>query len=530
MHPQNNGAGTPHGSRPRHSDSTVSMHQVATTRNDLHDLSLERDVLWSFIVHSDLIMQSQVARDDFYSGQHATIFDAIVRSLADDGVVDTERVRGALVDMGRLESVGGFEYLNELTAGIPSRSVPAQRLRKLARQRRLRAALTALAARMGTDEQDRYMAAVDAARAELTALDADERLSYRLLQEAIPEMLKPIGERLSTGFDTLDEATRGGIPFGRVIVLVGAPGAAKTTLATSLADRWERAGCACVFLAADEPPESILVRLGQLAGLSRAALESDGPAGDYVRTAFASSCSGRLLCVLDPEGDDSMSAIEDAERALLHLAGARRRLLVVDSLQSARCRAADAAQSERERIDIKLAVLKRIARRGTLVVAISEMARHGYRSGDRRQNTSAIAAGKESGSIEYGASLLLGLRSVKGDACLVDVEVAKNRLGSGKPEFRLKLDAERASFVEVELPEDDGSDGSRTEELKADRARERVLAAVRANRDLRSANAVSRAAGGTKSDNIAMVKELVEEGSLVKVDGVFRVAVPREVV
>jgi KaiC/GvpD/RAD55 family RecA-like ATPase len=359
--------------------------------------------------------------------------------------------------------------------------------------------------------------------AALEAAERPPRPPYLTVSEMVVSALKPVGQRLSTSFETLDEATRGGIPLGRVLVLAGAPGAAKTTLSTFLIAQWEKAGCAVVYLAADEPAEGILTRLGQLHGFSREALESEGPAGEAIRAGFAERASGHAMAVIEPDADDSMCTIEDAERALLHLAGVKPRVLVVDSLQTARCAGAELAESARERIDAKIAVIKAIAKRGTLVVAISEMSRAGYPSGSRAENISALASGKESGSIEYGAALLLGLRSVANENGLIDVEVAKNRLGGSKPEFRLKLDFDRASFEEVDLPSE-ATSAHATEEAKASRDRDRILTIVASRRDLRSASAVSRTAGGNKQDNLAMVRELTEEGLLVKVDGCFRVA------
>jgi len=268
---------------------------------------------------------------------------------------------------------------------------------------------------------------------------------WRWLHEAIPSALKPVGERFSTGFATLDDALRGGVPLGRVVMLLGAPGAAKTTLAAYLADRWERAGAAVVFLAVDEPAEGIILRLGQLSGWSRESLEEEGDASDAVRAGFAKRSEGRRLVVLDP--DEHGMSIEDAAQALQEAGKDRPRVLMLDSLQTARCAAAAGVDSSIERMDAVVHTLKRIARTGVLVLAISEMSRAGYR-GDAGQ-VSALSAGKGSGSIEYGGSLVLALQSVKGEAGQVDVEVAKNRIRGAKPKLRLQLDFERASFTEI---------------------------------------------------------------------------------
>lgn len=367
---------------------------------------------------------------------------------------------------------------------------------------------------------------IRAAMAAAVAANEPPPPAYRVLSEMVGT-LQPIGQRMSTGFATLDDATRGGVPLGRVVVLAGAPGAAKTTLSVHFADQWERAGCAVVYLASDEPVEGIITRLGQLGGFSRDGLESEGSAGDAIRAGFAQRSAGRRLAVIDPDEDPTMCTIEDAERAVLHLAGDRPRVLVVDSLQTARCAAADAAESLRERIDAKLAVIKAIAKRGTLVIAISEMSRAGYRSASRSENISALAAGKESGAIEYGASLLLGLRSVAGEHGQVDVEVAKNRLGGAKPELRLKLDPERASFAEVALPS--GEDPSEPKaDVRLERAKEHVRNTVRMHSNLASVRSVLALCDGSRSANHDAIKDMQRCGELVIVDGSFRLNQPAD--
>jgi KaiC/GvpD/RAD55 family RecA-like ATPase len=344
------------------------------------------------------------------------------------------------------------------------------------------------------------------------------RPAYQLLGEMVEHSLRPVGLRLPTGFATLDAATRGGIPVGRVVVINGAPAAGKSTVAVSLGNRFERAGAAVVFLAADEPADGILTRFGQLAGYSRDSLESEGPVGDSIRANFARSSADRRIAVIDPDAHDSMCTIEHAEQALLHLAGDRPRVLVVDSLQTARCTAADGAESLREKIDAKIAVIKAIAKRGTLVIAISEMSRAGYRSGSRAENISALAAGKESGSIEYAAALLLGLRSVAGETGLVDVEVAKNRLGSGKPELRLRLDFDRADFEEVAAPSEAERDRQSKHVASARMADvcQRIRVAVLRHADLTSKNKLATAAKVNKQVCNNAVDQLELDGELFK--------------
>jgi KaiC/GvpD/RAD55 family RecA-like ATPase len=329
------------------------------------------------------------------------------------------------------------------------------------------------------------------------------------LSQLVPSYLQPVRFRLDTGFPTLDQATRGGIPSGKVVMLAGAPGAAKTSVSVYLADRWERAGACILYLAADEAPDGILMRLGQLAGFSRDALEDDSDAGEAVRIGFAKRSEGRAFYIADPDAESSLRTLEDASEALFKLAGDAPRVLVIDSLQTCQCAAASALESGRERMDAKIAAAKSIARRGSIVLCVSEMSRAGYMSGERGGNVSALAASKESGSIEYGASLLLGLRSVTGGGGAIAVEVAKNRLGRDKPEFVLEMDYARASLREVAV----SADQPRNVDPTAQKYRERIVHRVQ-TMSLRSQNEICDAIGGSKTTALKVIGEMVREGRL----------------
>jgi replicative DNA helicase len=486
-------------------------------RLELHDLVLERAVLCAAMLLPGFALASKVVPDDFYSHSNGQIF-AVLCKLASEGKPhDTAALHDALHDAGRLGAVGGDEYLLAVTETMPSDQTDTRRLRRLARRRAVHDAAALVAGKAGSDELPRYLAALDGARAALEAVDRDESVARIPTLSELALALGAVGTRLPTGLPALDAATRGGLPLGRFVALLGAPGASKTNLCAWLADGWERAGCAVAFLAADESREAIVTRLGQLDGHDREALEGVDPGR---RETFARSSRARAIVVIDPYDDELF--LEDAERLLLEGAGDRPRVMFVDSIQTVPCREALQYETTREQIEATVRVIKRICRRGTLVVAISEMSRAGYRTGKRDQDISALGAGAESRAIEYAAHLLIGLRSVTGEVGVVDLEVAKNRLGSAKPEIRTRLDFSSLSWREIEKPEHDDVDRERA---KSTQLRERALAAC-AREECRTLAAIIRGAGMRKRDGNSITRELVEEGVLVRVDGVYRVAQP----
>jgi KaiC/GvpD/RAD55 family RecA-like ATPase len=317
---------------------------------------------------------------------------------------------------------------------------------------------------------------------------------------------RPTPPRLATKFPTLDKATRGGIPAGRRVVLVAPPGAGKTTLAAQWSHDWAIAGARVVYLAMDQDPEAILVRLGQREGLDRDNLE--GITGPEAKHAAWLTLADRLAPLPLRVLDGADTTVETALAALRALPGDGPIVLVLDSLQTIRCAAAEPAETPRARMDTILDVLRRAA---ATIVGVSEMNRGGYLAG-RASPTDTIAAAKESGAIEFWADLLIGLRSVKGEADLVDVDIAKNRLGV-KCELRLRLSFARALLTEAEGPDEDAGEPKEADAGDLDR---RILRAV-CEQEIRSIDRLAAAVHvrtGVASDRAGAI--------LVKVGGRYR--------
>lgn len=254
---------------------------------------------------------------------------------------------------------------------------------------------------------------------------------------------------MPTGVATLDKATRGGLRSGGLVLCGGAPGSGKTSWLVDLAVGYARAGHPVVVLAIDEAAGGILIRIGQLLGLTRSALER----GDRdVRDELAARLDDLAIVIIDQDEDVGATV----ESAAAHLGGMSAALgkagvLVVDSVQKARCLASDDADGLRARISAVVESLKTASKtHDVLVLATSEMSRATYRHKRPSENGEALAGFKESGSLEYAATLALSLSSIDDEHVLV--EIAKNRLGP-RPSFTLRLDRHRASFTEV--PSDD---------------------------------------------------------------------------
>lgn len=260
--------------------------------------------------------------------------------------------------------------------------------------------------------------------------------------ERVLDAFDPNVVRHATPFKTLNDATRGGFRQKDLVVLAGAPGAGKTSLAVQVAAHMLETGVPACLLAGDESIEYLLGRLAQRKGLSRDDFEDGRP---HAKEAFLKVVAGWKLHALDSDWDGV--TIEYAARLLHEDHGPG--LLVVDSVQRVRSDTSHEAENSKGRVDDVTMTLKQVAARyGHMVVATSEVGRSNYRNKNPLENSEDLAAGKESGDIEYAAKLQLVLKASK-EEDVVDVTTPKNRLGRGKPKWRLKWDYQRATFSEV---------------------------------------------------------------------------------
>lgn len=264
--------------------------------------------------------------------------------------------------------------------------------------------------------------------------------------------------RVPTGWPSFDAAARGGLTFGRRTFLVGAPNAGKTAVAVVLAQRMWQAGYVVGILAVDEEPDDITARFAQMAGFRLEDTES----GDPERLAEIADALKEAGVYLYDHGWSIEAAAEDLA-AHAREAG-KRAVFVVDSVQTVRCAEALKADGPRMVVAANVRALKAVtSAHKLLLIATSEMSRGGYGNTEAAKNFNDMAAGKESGDIEYAAAVQIVLRSVKDTPDKIHVSVPKLKRGKSV-EFHLRLN--RACH---ELTECEGPVADNPEDVKATR-------------------------------------------------------------
>jgi archaellum biogenesis ATPase FlaH len=304
----------------------------------------------------------------------------------------------------------------------------------------------------------------------LPVLDAPVTILRRLQDRPDP---------IPTEIAQLDRQLRGGMRPGKAMVIGGTAGAGKTALGLQIALAAAKAGCAVAAFMADEGREPAVIRLGQQLGYIREQIEEGS---DAVLDAMERELAGKVLTFPDPDAEAD-TTIEGVTEALVQAYASRRKLVLLDSIQTVRTRhPLGEIPSLRERIMENARTARRLAvEHGLVLVYTSEVNRSWYRSRKEEDRASDLAAFAEA-RIEFSGDVLLTMRASDEDPDLVDVRIPKNRLGHRMP-FLLRLDRKRALFMPV-----DGDPTAAIREAKSsqlvDKQREAILRALGQHPDL----------------------------------------------
>ena len=89
-----------------------------------HQLEAEKGVIGSMLRSGDAVMLAleSLHEDDFYDPSMRELFSAMLHLTSRSKPVDIVTVSEEMTRRGRLEAIGGIEFLIELTRGVPAAS------------------------------------------------------------------------------------------------------------------------------------------------------------------------------------------------------------------------------------------------------------------------------------------------------------------------------------------------------------------------------------------------------------------------
>lgn len=231
---------------------------------------------------------------------------------------------------------------------------------------------------------------------------------------------------LRTGLAELDRIMGGGLPSIGLVILGAMSSTGKTTLCVQIADGLARRGTPVLFATLEQSAAEIVSK-----SVARMASSRTRPNGSaiYVHPSDLTTRTGREgiardadknaavvwalndyaenvapnLRILECEARPNTARFETAVRAMARHYG-QPPVLIVDYLQIVA--PPDVHMSDKQAADANIGDLRRLARDArTCVLAVSSLNRASYNAGGI-----SLESFKESGGIEYGADVLLGLQ------------------------------------------------------------------------------------------------------------------------
>lgn len=215
-----------------------------------HDTELEQSILGGVLLRNDMFARLvRLEVDDFYDPRNRHVFEAMRNLEATCRPIDLELVASELDRVGKLDAVGGYAYLGEIAARVPTAENVehyAAVVKKHRVSRDVALAASAIAARITSGELEGGEALSELMAAALRIesggedrgrsrrqLVADENLAIERDIVARANGETAIGG-IPTGFADLD-AKVGGTPIGVVTLIIARPGWGKSTLSDMLA-------------------------------------------------------------------------------------------------------------------------------------------------------------------------------------------------------------------------------------------------------------------------------------------------------
>ncbi len=240
-----------------------------------HHKEAECSVLGAMLQSPDAVMLAQetLKPEDFYDPAHKELFDAMMYIAAQSRPVDLVTLDEELNRRGKLEGVGGLDYLIYLSQFVPTTANTGAYIRIIDEKstlRKLIAAATEISQKSYAAEEETSDILADA---EKHIYDITMRKGGEMLQpiqnvllgtyERIEELVRNKGkiEGVPTGYPDLDRMLTGMHP-GEFILIAGRPSMGKTSIGMNIVENAAiRYGAKCAVFSLEMPAEQLVMRM-----------------------------------------------------------------------------------------------------------------------------------------------------------------------------------------------------------------------------------------------------------------------------
>ncbi len=385
-----------------------------------HDTEAEQAVIGSMLTDKDAIISAiEVLKEDyFYREDNKIIFSAIVNLYNRSEPVDIITVKSELSSIGKLEAVGGLEYLAELPEKVPT-TANVEKYIKIVEEKAILRNLIKTAndiISMGYDETQEVDTIMDQAEKKIfDTIQSRNQTGYSSIKDILVDTFIELEQLynqkqhvtgITTGFIDLDEKTAG-LHNSDLILVAARPAMGKSAFAINLATNAALKGNVGVaYFSLEMSKEQVTSRIL----CSEAMVDSNkvrtGTIDDEEWTKLANA-SGELsetkIYIDDTPGISIMEIRAKCRKLKLEKDIG---LVVIDYLQLVQGSGKRGASREQEIAEISRS-LKILAKEINVpVIALSQLSRAPEQRPDHRPMLSDL---RESGSIEQDADIVIFL-------------------------------------------------------------------------------------------------------------------------
>ena len=384
------------------------------------NIEAEKALLGCMLIDEDARIKvfETVKKDFFYAPAHQQIFSSMVKLFERNERCDLITLTNQLKLDGKLEEVGGIEYLTEIAEFVPTAAHIDEYI-KIVKDKYILRSLISNATQIiseASNEPDEVEELLDKAESLIFEISQHkiEKEAY-LLKELIKENLEIIEDiqnrkglitGLPTGYVDLDRYI-GGLHPSEFIIIASRPGMGKTALATNIALNLAAGGeqIPILFFSLEMSKEQLVQRILCCEAKINSKKLREGILSDKEIAKLLLAAGQLEKAPIFIDDTPSLTVFELRARARRLKAKEDIKLIIIDYLQL--MKGTRRTENRQQEITEISASLKSLARELNVpVIAISQLSRATEQRENKKPHLSDL---RESGSIEQDADLVLFL-------------------------------------------------------------------------------------------------------------------------
>ena len=412
-----------------------------------HDLEAEQAVIGSMLTDKEAVIAAiEVLSDyDFYREDNKIIYSAIMNLYSKGEPIDIITLKSELSSMGKLEAVGGLEYLAELPEKVPTTANVDKYIKIVEEKSSLRTLIRTAneLITLGYDPTQEVEELMDNAEKKIFGvMQSRVQKSYNSIKDTLVDTLIELEELYNrnehitgvpTGFIDLDYKTAG-LHGSELILIAARPAMGKSAFALNIATHAAvRAKTPVAIFSLEMSKEQMANRILCSEALVDSNKVRTGKVedDDWTKLAEASGILSEAEIFIDDTPGISIMEIRAKCRKMKLEKNIG--LVIIDYLQLVQGSSKRAASREQEIAEISRS-LKILAKEINVpVIALSQLSRAPEQRPDHRPMLSDL---RESGSIEQDADIVMFLyrddyyNQDSEKKNVAEVILAKHRAGS----------------------------------------------------------------------------------------------------